>query len=138
MRVEKEKKLHCGHSRYILFSSWSCSRELSGKGRVQRDRERGSALVPLLKDWRVTVTQLNANHRKSTAFVEYVRAPSVASVTSDSATPWTPLSMGFSRQGYWSGLLCPPPGNLPDPDTEPRSTTLQADSLLLSHMGTPC
>ena len=35
-------------------------------------------------------------------------------------TPWivahqTPLSMGFSRQEYWSGLPCPPPGDLPDP-----------------------
>ena len=35
-------------------------------------------------------------------------------------TPWTvarqaPLSMGFSRQGYWSGLPCPAPGDLPDP-----------------------
>ena len=37
-----------------------------------------------------------------------------------SVTPWTvahqaPLSMGFSRQEYWSGLPCPPPGDLPDP-----------------------
>ena len=37
------------------------------------------------------------------------------------ATQWTvscqtPLSMGFSRQEYWSGLPCPPPGDLPDPD----------------------
>ena len=36
-----------------------------------------------------------------------------------SATPWTvahqpPLSMGFSREEYWSGFSCPPPGNLPD------------------------
>ena len=36
-----------------------------------------------------------------------------------SATPWTaahqaPLSMGFSRQEYWSGVPCPPPGDLPD------------------------
>ena len=36
------------------------------------------------------------------------------------AIPWTvahqaPLSMGFSRQEYWSGLPCPPPGDLPDP-----------------------
>ena len=35
-------------------------------------------------------------------------------------TPWTvahqaPLSMGFSRQEYWSGLPCPPPGDLPNP-----------------------
>ena len=32
-----------------------------------------------------------------------------------------PLSMGFSRQEYWSGLLCPPPGDLPDPGIEPIS-----------------
>ena len=32
-----------------------------------------------------------------------------------------PLSMGFSRQEYWSGLPCPPPGDLPDPESEPLS-----------------
>ena len=32
-----------------------------------------------------------------------------------------PLSMGFSRQEYWSGLLCPPPGDLPDHGIEPVS-----------------
>ena len=42
------------------------------------------------------------------------------------STLWTvalqvPLSMGFSRQEYWSGLLCPPPGDLPDPGIEPAS-----------------
>ena len=42
------------------------------------------------------------------------------------ATPWpvahqTPLSMGFSRQEYSSGLPCPPPGDLPDPGIEPLS-----------------
>ena len=30
-----------------------------------------------------------------------------------------PLSMGFSRQEYWGGLSCPPPGDLPDPGIEP-------------------
>ena len=40
-----------------------------------------------------------------------------------------PLSLGFSRQEYWGGLLCPPPGDLPNPGIEPRSPTLQADSL---------
>ena len=40
------------------------------------------------------------------------------------ATPWTvahqaPLSMGFSRQEFWSGLPCPPPGDLPNPRIEP-------------------
>ena len=39
------------------------------------------------------------------------------------------LSMGFSRQEYWSGSPCPPPGNLPDPRIEPGSPTLQSDSL---------
>ena len=42
------------------------------------------------------------------------------------ATPWTvthqaTLSMGFSRQGYWSGFPCPPPGDLPNPGIEPAS-----------------
>ena len=42
------------------------------------------------------------------------------------ATLWTvahqaPLSMGFSRQGYWSGLPHPPPGDLPNPGIEPES-----------------
>ena len=36
-------------------------------------------------------------------------------------TPWTPLSMGSSRQEYWSGLPCPPPGDLPQPGIEPAS-----------------
>ena len=49
-------------------------------------------------------------------------------------TPWTvahqaPLSMRISRQEYWSGLPCPPPGDLPNPQIEPRSPALQADSL---------
>ena len=49
-------------------------------------------------------------------------------------TPWTvehqaPLSMGFSRQKYWSGLPFPSPEGLPDPETEPGFPALQADSL---------
>ena len=58
------------------------------------------------------------------------------------ATPWTlarqaPLSMGFSRQEYWSGLPFPSPGDLPDPGIEPESSALQADSLPLSQLGSP-
>ena len=50
------------------------------------------------------------------------------------ATPWTvayyaPLSMGFSRQWYWSGLPSPSPGDLPDPGIEPKSPALQTDAL---------
>ena len=49
-------------------------------------------------------------------------------------TPWTvahqaPLSMGFSRQEYWSGLPFPSPGDLPNPAIEPRSPSSQADAL---------
>ena len=49
----------------------------------------------------------------------------------------TPLSMGFSRQEYWSGLPCPPPGNLPDPGIKPVSSAFQMDSLPVSHQGSP-
>ena len=49
------------------------------------------------------------------------------------ATLWTvahqaPLSMGFPRQEYWSGLPFPAPGDLPDPGIEPRSPALQAEA----------
>ena len=37
--------------------------------------------------------------------------------------------MGFSRQEYWSGLPCPPPGDLPDPGSMPGFPALQTDSL---------
>ena len=54
--------------------------------------------------------------------------------------PWTvahqaPLSMGFSRQEYWCGLPFPSPGDLPDPEIEPRSPTLQEDSGGLQSIG---
>ena len=57
-------------------------------------------------------------------------------------TPWTvarqaPLSIGFSRQEYWSGLPCPSPGDLPNPGIEPESPTLQVDSLPSEPPGKP-
>ena len=45
--------------------------------------------------------------------------------------------MGFSRQEYWSGLPCPPPGDLPNPAIEPRSPALRVDSLLSVPPGKP-
>ena len=42
-------------------------------------------------------------------------------VTSCTLARQAPLSMGFSRQEHWSGFLCPPPGDLPDPGIEPMS-----------------
>ena len=58
-------------------------------------------------------------------FIPYIKISAV----SDSATPWTiadqaPLSMGFSRQEYWSED--PPPGDLPKPEIEPTSPVFPA------------
>ena len=63
-------------------------------------------------------------------------------------TQWTvarqaPLSMGFSRQEYWSGLPFPPPGDLPDPGMEPMPPASPAlvdkflTTLPLRHLGNP-
>ena len=56
--------------------------------------------------------------------------------------PWTvahqaPLSMGFSRQEYWSGLPFPSPGDLPNPGIKPGSPALQADPLPSEPPGKP-
>ena len=63
-------------------------------------------------------------------------------MSSSVPTLWTvthqaPLSMEFSRQEYWSELPCPPPGDLFNPGIEPKSPTLQVDSLPLSHQRSP-
>ena len=57
-------------------------------------------------------------------------------------TPWTvtcqaPLSMEFSRPGYWNGLPFPSPGDLPNPGIKPMSRTLQVDSLPAEPQGKP-
>ena len=52
-------------------------------------------------------------------------------------TPWTTQSMEFSRPEYWSGQPFPSPGDLPNPGIEPRSPTLQADSLPAKPQGKP-
>ena len=61
---------------------------------------------------------------------------------SDSATPWTaacqdPLSLGFSRQKYWSRLLFPSPGYLPDPGIEPMSPALTGGFFTTARPGKP-
>ena len=58
------------------------------------------------------------------------------------ATPWTVAyqaspSMGFFRQEYWSGLPFPSPRDLPNPGIELESPVSPADSLPLSHLGSP-
>jgi len=58
------------------------------------------------------------------------------------ATPWTVAHQAspfkeFSRQGYWSGLPFPSPGDLPNPRIEPGSTALRADALPSEPPGKP-
>ena len=68
------------------------------------------------------------------------------SLMSDSAAPWTiayqaPLSMGFSRQEYWSGLPWPPSGDFPNPGIESKSLCLlhwQGDTLPTELSPSPC
>ena len=52
-------------------------------------------------------------------------------------SPSAPLFMGFSRQEYWSGLSCPPPGDLLHLRIEPLFPALLVDSFPLSHQGSP-
>ena len=57
-------------------------------------------------------------------------------------TPWTaarqaPLSVGFSRQEYWSGLPFPPPGNLPNPGIKPTSLALAGGCFTTELPGKP-
>ena len=67
-----------------------------------------------------------------------LRACSITSVMSKSfATPWTAvhqayLSMGLTREEYWSGLPFPPPGDLPDPGIKPVSPALAGRFLTTS------
>ena len=64
------------------------------------------------------------------------------SVVSDSVTPWTaalqaPLSMGILQAIILERMLCPPPGDLPNPGIKPRPPALQADSLPTEPQGKP-
>ena len=52
-------------------------------------------------------------------------------------SPQAPLSVGFSRQEFWSGLPFPPPGDLPHPGINVGSPVLQVDSLLSEPPGKP-
>ena len=58
-----------------------------------------------------------------------VKAVAFEQIDSVSNSVQAPLSMGFSRQEYWSGMPFPSPGDLLNPGIEPGSPALQADSL---------
>ena len=63
------------------------------------------------------------------------------SVMPDSVIPWTvahqAMSIELSRQEYWSGFSCPPTGDLPNPGVEPRSPSLEVNSLPSEPQGKP-
>ena len=66
----------------------------------------------------------------------------VVAVSSSSVIPWTvacqtPLSMGFSRQGYWSGLSFPSQGDLPDPGIEHMTPALAGGFFTTEPPGKP-
>ena len=83
----------------------------------------GSNLSPLHWKRGFLTTRLSGKKVKS-----FSRVPLF--VTPQTIAYQAPPSMGFSRQEYWSGLLFPSPGDLPNPGIKPRSLALQADALL--------
>ena len=87
------------------------------------------------EDLRPKTSSMGLPWRLSTQCCGYVNSDKVvlvAKLCPTLLTPWAvacqaPLSMGFSRQEYWSGLPFPSPGDLPDPGIEPGPPALQAD-----------
>ena len=105
-------------------------------GRCQRKSAKRS--VKGIKDYKTTWWENGQKYmkRKENACVFSCSGRVRLFVTSWTVVRQAPLSMGSSRQEYWSGLPFPPPGDLPDPGIEPVSPvspTLQADFLPLSH-----
>ena len=75
---------------------------------------------------------------KLSVFLLFAESESVShSIRSDSSKPQAPLSIGLSRQEYWSGLPCRPPGDLPNPGIESGTQTWQANSLPSRPPGKP-
>ena len=78
-------------------------------------------------------------------YVVCMRAKSLQSCSTlcdpmDYSPPGSPVLGILQAKEYWSGLPCPPPGDLPDLEIEPASPVapaLQGDSLPLSHLGSP-
>ena len=124
--------MHCRRSLYLLSHEGSLYmsknihvdtplRHVERKLELVRSRRTHSYLLP---HWASEIKKVEHGHLGGL----------VAKSCPALATPWIvahqgPLSMGFSRQGYWSGLPVPSPGDLPDPGIKPRSPALRADSL---------
>ena len=118
------------------------SRPVSGKAAATRRHEKPGSRVR--NDWATnthththTHTALSLLYQAKLLLYEVLKRTNEVTLLSRVrlfVTPWTvahqdSLSMGFSRQEYWSGLPFPYPGGLPDPGIEPGSPALQADAL---------
>ena len=87
--------------------------------------------------FRPPLTRASRTHSVLSVYLLFVVYRSVMPISF--VIPWTvacqaPLSMGFPRQEYWSVLLFPSLGDLPNPRMEPMSPALQTDSLPLSYL----
>ena len=90
--------------------------------------------------WRIPWTEEPGRIQSMESHKCWTRLKRLSSSSSRTVAHQTPLSMEFSRQEYWSGLLFPPPGDLPNPGIKPKSpasSALQADLSPLSHCGSP-
>ena len=105
----------------------------------------GAEGILLRSSWRTKLQQkkgfLIIKYTRFTLFVSKYKVKSLIRIRLF-ATRWTvayqaSLSMGFSRQEYWSGLPFPSPGDLPGSGIEPRSPSLQADALPSEPPGKP-
>ena len=110
--------------------SWDA---VAGKGFILRWRGNHVGFLELRRDSRVTT-----GNSHEVSFPGWIQLSPVWLF----ATPWivayqTPLSMGFSRQEYWSGLPFPYPGDLPNPGIKPGSPALQTDVLPAEPPGKP-
>ena len=109
---------------------------------ISLSRDRNRVVSKPLSDHFQRAAKRNYSYCLGTSSVPRCESENVSrSVMSNSLQPpWTtacqaPLSMGFARQEYWSGLPFPYPGYLPNPGIKLRSPLLQADSLLSEPSG---
>ena len=99
-----------------------------------------SAQIVCHMEWNMTITKENLKIKHETINTRYLIYKCMLShirlfVTTRTVGHQAPLSTGFSRQEYWSGLLFPLPGDLSNPGIEPISPVLQVDSLPTEYCG---
>ena len=110
-----------------LAASGEPPRNFTGVKEEGRGQSPSSDFIPIENP--EEEAKMNSKHRKDKANLEGSKCDDVLSHVHLFGTPWprarqAPLSMGFPRQEYWSGLPFPSPGDLPDSGIEPVSPAL--------------